>query len=98
VPSYAYLCKKAGLPPPTGLAEIIRKERVSRERHRTELQRKEWLRLELDAMVARGELYKSADGKYGLPEWLNAPTTSSTSAACAPENTAPLTTGPATAT
>ncbi len=68
--SYSYLCSKAGLPAPGGTAH--EPVRVYKSRM-TEREKKEWLRVELEKLVASGEFYRTPDGHYGLTEWLAGP-------------------------
>ena len=62
--SYSYLMKQAGhwLPAP----KPRRPYRTSAERIARE---KEWLRAELDRLVAEGVFTRDDQGRYGLPEW-----------------------------
>lgn len=87
--SYAYLCRKAGLPPP---GEAAPRPLYTRRRRKTREEEMAWLHAELEAMVARGELYKTPDGRYGLPEWLSEANPSNASTA---GSSSPLTSSPA---
>lgn len=64
-PSYAFLCRRAGLPEPTGLANIGSTTRRQPKRLARIKSRK--LRVWLDQMVAVGSLMRTADGRYIMP-------------------------------
>lgn len=88
MPSYSYLCRKAGLPAPSGFASFNtrRPEPEAKSTHAADIvdlgraavgkaltkkaREKAWLKVELEKMVRDGILYVTADGRYGLTEWL----------------------------
>lgn len=61
--SYAYLCRKAGLPAP---GEAAPRPLHTRRRRNTREEEMAWLHAELEALVVSGDLYKTPDGRYGL--------------------------------
>lgn len=63
--SYAYLCRKAGIPAPG--ERVVRPIRAQRRRKMSVAEEKEILRAALAQMVATGELRVTPDGKYYLP-------------------------------
>lgn len=69
VSSYAHLCKRAGLPAPTGLANFVVPKPNCRIRKGklTADQEKAFLRVELGKIVADGSIRQTADGRYYIP-------------------------------